>query len=162
MPRIGTRPLTVSAAWGTPFHARPGANAAPLAARGRGTTGSHVPHESQDHARATSMPDTARPVNRVAVGTGLRLCGFDPPPAQIPACGTTALGSWLGYGRRIARQARDAGSGPAGATAAQRGAFPPSPGWCAGCGAEALDTSAASSDRGRSSPPRCCRARRSS
>jgi hypothetical protein len=44
VPRIGTRPLTVSAAWGSPFHDRPRANTAPLAARGHGATGSHVPH----------------------------------------------------------------------------------------------------------------------
>jgi hypothetical protein len=33
---------------------------------------------------------------------------FGRPPAQIPACGTTALGSYLGCGRRSARWARDA------------------------------------------------------
>ena len=43
----------------------------------------------------------------VAVGTGLRF-GLGPPPAQIPACTASALGSWLGSGRRIARRARDA------------------------------------------------------
>ena len=64
VPRIGTRPLTVSAAWGSPFHERPQARTAPLAARGRGTTGSHVPHRSPDQARAASMPDTARPAGR--------------------------------------------------------------------------------------------------
>src|SRR5207247_2332322 len=51
----------------------------------------------------------------VAVGTALRPCGLGLPPAQIPACGTTALGSCLGYERRTASQARDAGYGPAGA-----------------------------------------------
>jgi hypothetical protein len=35
-------------------------------------------------------------------------CGLGQPPAQIPACTASALGSWLGYGRRIAHQARDA------------------------------------------------------
>ena len=35
-----------------------------------------------------------------------RPCGR--PPAQIPACGITALGSYLGCGRRSARWARDA------------------------------------------------------
>jgi hypothetical protein len=43
----------------------------------------------------------------VAVGTGLRF-GLGPPPAQIPACTASALGSWLGCGRRIAFRARDA------------------------------------------------------
>jgi hypothetical protein len=28
---------------------------------------------------------------------GPRPCGLGPPPAQIPACGTTALGSCLGW-----------------------------------------------------------------
>jgi hypothetical protein len=43
----------------------------------------------------------------VAVGTGLRF-GLGPPPAQIPACTASALGSWLGSGRRVAFRARDA------------------------------------------------------
>ena len=44
---------------------------------------------------------------RVVVYRGRdRPCGR--PPAQIPACGTTALGSYLGCGRRSARWARDA------------------------------------------------------
>jgi hypothetical protein len=47
-----------SAAWSSPFHERPQATAAPLAARRRETTGSHVPHQSPDQARATSMPET--------------------------------------------------------------------------------------------------------
>jgi len=42
--------------------------------------------------------------------------GRDPgcpgPPARIPASGTTALGSYLGYERRDARQARDVASCP--------------------------------------------------
>src|SRR5450755_3342725 len=47
-----------SAAWGSPFHERPRATTAPLTARERGTTGSHVPHRSPDQARAAFMPDT--------------------------------------------------------------------------------------------------------
>ena len=35
-----------------------------------------------------------------------RPCGR--PPGQIPASGTTALGSYLGFGRQTARSARDA------------------------------------------------------
>jgi hypothetical protein len=58
-----------SAAWGSPFHQRPRATTAPLAARGRGTTGSHVPHQSPDQARATSMPDTTWPVGRHPPGS---------------------------------------------------------------------------------------------
>jgi len=42
-------------------------------------------------------------------------CGLDPPPAQIPACTASALGSSLGFWRRTARRARDAGCGRAGA-----------------------------------------------
>ncbi len=44
-----------------------------------------------------------------------RPCGR--PPAQIPACGTTALGSCLGFWRRSARLERDAWGGRAVATA---------------------------------------------
>jgi len=43
----------------------------------------------------------------VAVGTVLRHLGLGPPPAQIPACGTTAPGSYLGF---LTRK-RSAGSG---------------------------------------------------
>ena len=53
---------------------------APLAARGRGTTGSHVPHQSPDQARATSMPDTAWPVSRHPPGSSradMARPGFD-------------------------------------------------------------------------------------
>src|SRR5438876_6023157 len=36
------------------------------------------------------------------------------PPAQIPACASNALGSCLGYERRTALSAKDAGRGRAG------------------------------------------------
>jgi hypothetical protein len=39
---------------------------------------------------------------------GPSLHGLGPPPAQIPACTASALGSWLGSGRRTAARARDA------------------------------------------------------
>src|SRR5712691_13395399 len=81
VPRIGTRPLTVSAAWGSPFHARPQADAAPLAVRGRGTTGSHVPHRSPDQARATSMPDTTWPISRHPPGSSRTRT---PGPVSMP------------------------------------------------------------------------------
>jgi hypothetical protein len=46
----------------------------------------------------------------------LRRCGRDPgcprPPAQNPACGTTAPGSHLGSWRQSGRSARDVGCGP--------------------------------------------------
>ena len=63
-PRIATLPLTDSAA-------RSSRSRQPAAGHNRSTgrpphrgTGSHVPHESPDHARATSTPDTAWPINR--------------------------------------------------------------------------------------------------
>src|SRR5664279_5028780 len=50
-PRIGTQPLAVSAAWGSPW---PGlATSGPPAYR---DAGSHVSYERLDRARATSMP----------------------------------------------------------------------------------------------------------
>src|SRR6266540_2158070 len=66
----------------------------------------------------TTPTDASPPPSRTADGRGR-----DSPspvraraaPAQIPACGTTALGSCLGYERRNADRARDAGYGPAGA-----------------------------------------------
>ena len=62
MPRIGTLPLAVSAAWGSPLDGRAGRSPRPTAAFE--TTGSHVPHQSLSQARATSMPDTAWAVSR--------------------------------------------------------------------------------------------------
>ena len=63
-PRIATLPLTDSAA-------RSSRSRQPAAGHNRSTgrpphrgAGSHVPHESPDHARATSTPDTAWPINR--------------------------------------------------------------------------------------------------
>ena len=58
-----------SAAWGSPFHGRPQAPTAPLAARGRGATGSHVPHRSPDQARAAFMPGTAWSVDGYPPGS---------------------------------------------------------------------------------------------
>ncbi len=69
-----------------------------------------------------------------------RPCGR--PPAQIPACGTTALGSCLRYERRIARRDADAGCGRVEATESQCDSFGSSPGCGAGCGAGAPSTSA--------------------
>jgi hypothetical protein len=48
---------------------RPQATPAPLADRPVGATGSRVPHESPDHARATFTPDTAWPINRHPPGS---------------------------------------------------------------------------------------------
>jgi hypothetical protein len=50
---------------------------------------------------------TVAGIGQAVTGRGRdRPCGR--PPAQIPACGTTALGSYLGCGRRSARWAKDA------------------------------------------------------
>ena len=70
-----------SAAWSSPFHERPQATTAPLAARGRGATGSHVPYQSPDQARATSMPDTAWPVGRLPPGSSRGR--FTPPVSML-------------------------------------------------------------------------------
>ena len=67
VPRIATRPLAVSAAWGSRVDGPPQANTAPLAGRPVGATG----------CRGRDRP-----------------CGR--PPAQIPACASNALGSCLG------------------------------------------------------------------
>src|SRR5206468_8592364 len=56
VPRVGTLPLTVSAAWGSPLDGRAGRSPRPTAAFE--ATGSHVPHQSLSHARPTSMPGT--------------------------------------------------------------------------------------------------------
>ena len=62
----------------------------------------------------------------VAVGTALCPVGLGPPPARIPASGTTALGSCLGSKRQSARQAMDAARGPVGSIVAQGPSFAPS------------------------------------
>jgi hypothetical protein len=59
------------------------------------------------------------------------------PPAQIPACGTTALGSCLGCERGSALQGRGAGCVQAGAIASRGEPCVPSSGDDAGCGAGA-------------------------
>ncbi len=56
---LRTRPI---AAWWR-------ATTAPLAAHERGTTGSHVPHQSPGQARATSMPETTWPISRHPPGS---------------------------------------------------------------------------------------------
>jgi hypothetical protein len=50
--------------------------------------------DPEHHARARQ--NSLDPAS-VAVGTALRPYGLGPPPAQIPASGITALGSYLGY-----------------------------------------------------------------
>jgi len=65
VPRTGTQPLAVPAAWGSPVRDRPQARTAPLASRPVGATGSHVPCKSLSQARATSTPDAIWAVNRL-------------------------------------------------------------------------------------------------
>ena len=62
---------------------------------------------------------------RVAVGTALHrhVDRLGPPPARIPAGGTTALGSYRGCERQSDRPARDAGCGHAGSNAARVRSF---------------------------------------
>src|SRR6266581_859695 len=55
--RIGTQPLAVSAAWGSPLDSRAGRSPRPTVAFE--ATGSHVLYQSLSQARATSMPYTA-------------------------------------------------------------------------------------------------------
>ena len=97
----------------------------------------------------------------IAVGTGLRW-SLDPPPAQIPACTASALGSSLGYERRSGRQARDGRSSVTVAIVRGGTASVSTSSGRAGCGAEAPGTSARWRSSGRRAVPRCCRARRSS
>jgi hypothetical protein len=67
----------------------------------------------------------------IAVGTTVA----GGPPAQIPACTASALGSSLGCWRRISPRGRDASRGRAVAIGSRGGSCVPSPGLSAGCGA---------------------------
>ena len=64
MPRIATLPLADLLLEVLASMKRPQANTAPLAAHKHEATGSHVPHQRPDQARATFMPDIAWPINR--------------------------------------------------------------------------------------------------
>ncbi|MFO8070490.1 MAG: Rpn family recombination-promoting nuclease/putative transposase [Polyangia bacterium] len=44
-----------------------------------------------------AMSNLVKKAGAIAVGTALSTHGVGPPPAQIPACGTTAPGSCLGF-----------------------------------------------------------------
>src|SRR5664279_4285095 len=89
-----------------------------------------------------------------------RPCGR--PPAQIPACGTTALGSCLGFWRRGRRSGGGARCGQEATMSQRSGRTGPKSFGAAGCDAEASRTSAAGPGHGRPWPRRCCLARRSS
>jgi len=66
VPRAGTRPLAVSAAWGTSF-GWPDQHPASTS----GVTGSHVPCQCLNRARATFTPVTTWPVSRHPPGSSL-------------------------------------------------------------------------------------------
>ena len=87
-----------SAAWSLPFHEQPQATTAPLAARGRGTTGSHVPHQSPDQARATSMPDTAWPVGRLPPGSSRTIRSN---PVLMSSKGLSTRHQWIACARLL-------------------------------------------------------------
>ena len=116
-------------------------------------TAARQPHDAPRQAPKSPHDRRSRPPDDPRTATDRRApdltspthpigCGRDgrcrPPPAQIPACGTTALGSCLGCWRRIAARARDAESavevaiGQQGAPSVARSACD------AGCDAEAF------------------------
>ncbi len=89
VPRIGTLPLAVSAARGSPFDDRAGSPSPTIFIE---ATGSHVPQQSLSQARATSMPyatwaisrSSRRPIPRVELPLGFGVifhfsdtCNFD-------------------------------------------------------------------------------------
>ena len=79
MPRIGTLPLAGFCAWGSPSCNR-GTISVHLTAVSVEATGSHVPCQSLDQARAASVPDTVRATMQAAPGLLPGLCakpGFD-------------------------------------------------------------------------------------
>ncbi|ABW12477.1 Rhodopirellula transposase family protein [Parafrankia sp. EAN1pec] len=88
-----------------------------------------------------------------------RPCGR--PPAQIPACGTTALGSCLRFWLRSVSPGRDASLGLGVAIEPRSAPSVASSSGHVGCGAAAPCTSAVSPGYGRPTSCRCCRARRS-
>ncbi|MFV2008597.1 MULTISPECIES: integrase core domain-containing protein [unclassified Micromonospora] len=83
------------------------------------------------------------------------------PPAQIPACGTTARGSCLRSWQRSALPGTDASRGPSVSIESRYGPSAPRSAACAGYAAATPHTTAGSPGTGRSIPHRCCRARRS-
>ena len=93
-------------------------------------TASSLDRAAPNVATAHWRPPTLYLVNMEHVGRGQNGCGRDRPcgrpPAQIPACGTTALGSCLGYGRQIAFRGRDASRGRVVAIGSRGGSSAPS------------------------------------
>ena len=80
-----------SAAWSSPFHERPQATTAPLAAREHGTTGSHVPHQSPGQAHAISMPDTTWPVSRHPPGSSRAISASPVSMSSVGAFDTSTM-----------------------------------------------------------------------
>ena len=68
-PRIATLPLTDSAARGSRSRPPTAGHHCSTGQPPHRDTGSHVPHESPDHARATSTPDTTWPIDRHPPGS---------------------------------------------------------------------------------------------
>src|SRR5207245_710640 len=103
------------------------------------------------HVRPTPIQTTVARQRRLPRGRGRDgplLLRARPAPRADPSVSVNSLGSWLGYERGIARQARDARSGPAGAAVARDGTCASSSGGCAGCDGEAPSTSAGSPGTG--------------
>ena len=114
--RLGTLPLWVAALWGSPFRS-------PAGQPGRfqhRTTGSHVPHESLDQARAACMPDATWAVSRsppgFSQGKGLPSVltsskFFSTLPRRFTF--VRLLGPHLTHAMRLFRNAQHPGSYPA-------------------------------------------------
>jgi len=117
-----------------------------------------TPASDDEHPRGQASPGPALDRGR----DGSSPVGLDPPPAQIPACTASALGSSLGSRRRNERWARDGRSAAKVAIGCVGAASAPTSAGCAGCGAAAPGTSARWRSSGRRAALSCCRARRSS
>ena len=129
-----------------------------------------LPPQQPNAAGRPGLSHHASPGRLPGPGCGVATCstrtismaGLSPAGSQPCRPLPNALGSSLGYGRQIARSARDAGCGQAAASEPRGVACAPTSGCCAGCGAAARCTSAMSPLCGTLQAPRCCRVRRSS
>ncbi len=128
LPRIGTLPLTVSAAWGSPFR-RPLQHTADHIE----ASGSQVPHRSLNRARATSTPDTHLARNagtrqthpRATTGPWFRTVVHTLSTFHQRFTHVRLLGSHLTHHVRLFRNAHHHGS----FTAAACGGLRPPPAW---------------------------------
>jgi hypothetical protein len=89
VPRLGTLPLVVAATWGPPSRHRH--DGGPI-----GATGSHVPHERLDPARATFMPESAWPVGRCLPGSSQ---GNDSTPVSLSSIRFRHVIGWFAFAR---------------------------------------------------------------